>query len=91
MSTKTFLLNNLVDRTIFQRLSLIRLHPLLSHDQQLADFTFSPVRTAHGHITALSLWRQRSNNSTQTLEPGTRRIYNRMKPNHRQCVQGPGG
>ena len=32
---------------IFQRLCLIRLHYLLSHDQQLAHFTFSWVGTAH--------------------------------------------
>ena len=32
---------------------LIRLHHRLSHDQQLADITFSPVRTDHDDITAM--------------------------------------
>ena len=34
----------LIDRTIFQRLCLMRLHHPLSRDQQLTDFTVSPVR-----------------------------------------------
>ena len=43
----------------------MRLHHFLSHDQQFADFTFSPVRTAHVDIDALSLSRR------HTIPPGT--------------------
>ena len=45
----------------------MRLQHLLSHDQQLACFTVSPVRTAHVDISALSLSRQGS--APRTVEP----------------------
>ena len=50
-----FLCIFLIDHTIFPRLCLMQLHHLLAHDQQLTDFTVSPVRTTHVDIAALSL------------------------------------
>ena len=54
----------------------MQLRHLLSHDdQQLADFTFSPVRTAHVDITALSLSRQHSKTFTQAPPLGITELF----------------
>ena len=75
---------------IFPSLRFMRLHQLLSHDQQLAVFTVAPVRTSHVYRCVVSVEETTQQHLYPSPAPGTaepsNRIYIKMKPPI--CVEG---